>query len=74
MPRVRILTPIATMAASYSPGDEVDLPKEMASQWCDGVRAELVRGQRAEVPESTKAGGRRRAPKAETTDGDADPA
>lgn len=51
MPRIRILTSIAGDGFSYRRGEVVDVPGELAGQWCDGVRAELVRDQAPETPE-----------------------
>lgn len=52
MPRIRILQAIAGPDFSWAPGDEVDLPGVEASGWADGIRAELVRGEKTETPES----------------------
>lgn len=51
MPAVRILQGIAGDDFSWSPGQIVDMPGEEVAQWCDGYRAELVRGEAPETPE-----------------------
>lgn len=51
MPRIRLLQSVAGPDFSWVAGDEVDLPGAEASKWADGVRAELVRGEKAETPE-----------------------
>lgn len=43
MARIRILTPVSGTDFQWSPGQVVDLPGATASQWADGVRAEMVR-------------------------------
>lgn len=52
MPRIRMLQAVAGPDFSWNPGDEIDLPGDEASKWTDGIRAELVRGQTMETPES----------------------
>lgn len=52
MPRIRMLQAVAGPDFSWNPGDEIDLPGEEASKWADGIRAELVRGNAVETPES----------------------
>lgn len=52
MPRIRMLQAVAGPDFSWDAGMEVDLPGEEASKWADGIRAELVRGQSVETPES----------------------
>lgn len=76
MPRIRVIQAVAGPDFSWNPGDEIDLPGEEASKWADGIRAELVRGQSVEVPESgptekasARTGSRARTAKSPTTDG-----
>lgn len=52
MPRIRMLQAVAGPDFSWDAGMEVDLPGEEASKWADGIRAELVRGDAVETPES----------------------
>lgn len=54
MARVRFLQAVAGQTFSWVAGQEVDLPGEEASKWADGVRAELVRGESPETPESAR--------------------
>lgn len=42
MPIVRILTAIAGLDFSWTPGDELVFTAEAAALWCDGVRVEVV--------------------------------
>lgn len=42
MARIRILQAISGMDFSWRRGELVDLPDDVAAQWADGVRAELV--------------------------------
>ncbi|MEU4502657.1 hypothetical protein [Streptomyces sp. NPDC024089] len=37
---------------AWAPGEVIDLPGAQASQWADGVRAEMVRDDEPETPES----------------------
>lgn len=63
MARVRFLQAVGGTDYSYTPGEVVDLPGEEAEAWADGVRAELVRGEAPETPESNAAS---RGPRLET--------
>lgn len=56
MPRVRILPAIQYTSYDHAPGDEVDLPADIAATWCNAGLAELVRGQDAETPEQAEGG------------------
>lgn len=55
MAQIRVLQAIAGLNFSWTPGQLVDLPGNEAAQYCDGVRAELVRGDRPETPEARSA-------------------
>jgi hypothetical protein len=48
MARIRILTAVSGADFQWRPGQVVDLPGEVASQWADGVRAAMVRDEPAE--------------------------
>lgn len=61
MARVRFLQAIGGLDFSYAAGDVVDMPGEQASNWCQGGRAEMVRGETPETPE-------RAVPEPETAD------
>ncbi|WP_420034700.1 hypothetical protein ACN2WE_21470 [Streptomyces sp. cg28] len=55
MARIRVLRSIAGADFVWEPGQVVDLPGDQAAAWADGVRAELVRGQTPETPETAAA-------------------
>ena len=55
MARIRILQSISGSDFAWSAGDIVDLPGDEAAKWVDGYRAELVRGEKVETPETTAA-------------------
>jgi hypothetical protein len=55
MPRIHILQAIAGPDFSWNADSVVDVSGEEASKWCDGIRAELVRGETVETPESKAA-------------------
>lgn len=42
MPRIRILRPVGGLDFSWKRGQVVDVDKDTAAAWADGVRAELV--------------------------------
>lgn len=44
MPRIRILQSIAGADFAWVPGELVEVSKETAEAWADGVRAELADG------------------------------
>lgn len=52
MARIRMLQAVAGPDFSWDAGMEVDLPGEEASKWADGIRAELVRGDPPQTPET----------------------
>lgn len=52
MPRIRMLQAVAGPDFSWDAGAEIDVSGEEASKWADGIRAELVRGESVETPES----------------------
>ncbi len=55
MPRVRFLQSVAgDDVGDRHAGDEVDLPAAAAQAWVDGERAELVREEPVERPESPR--------------------
>lgn len=60
MPMVRFLTSVVGERFSYEAGQVVEIPGEIASQWCDGVRAELVRTPRTETTTSHRTRSRSR--------------
>lgn len=51
MARVRILDAIRFTSYDRQPGQEVDLPGDIAATWCAAGLAELVRDEAAEAPE-----------------------
>jgi len=55
MARIRILQAVSGNDFSWSVGDIVDLPGDEAAKWVDGYRAELVRGEKVETPETAAA-------------------
>lgn len=67
MPRMRIMTSIATPEGSYRRGDEVDLPAATAEAWVEAGMAVPVGGEEQAVAETTarrtgKTGARKRPP------------
>ena len=55
MARIRLLQAVSGSDFSWSAGDVVDLPGAEASKWADGYRAEMVRGEAVETPETPAA-------------------
>lgn len=55
MPRVRMLTSVATADDYWGYGEVVDMTPEQAQVFADGVRGELVRGRPPITPESRAA-------------------
>lgn len=55
MARIRMLTSVAGADFVWETGQEIDLPGPQAAVWADGVRAELVRGEKPETPEAATA-------------------
>lgn len=76
MARVRFLQAVAGQTFSWVAGQEVDMPGEEASKWADGIRAELVRGETPETPESARPekAAAKRSPRAKSTETTTDPA
>ncbi|MFD5875703.1 hypothetical protein [Streptomyces sp. NPDC060322] len=55
MARIRMLTSVSGAGFAWASGEVIDLPGAEASQWADGVRAEMVRDEAPETPEATTA-------------------
>lgn len=54
MVRVRALPAIVHTSYGHQPGDEVDLPGDVAQTWCNAGLAEMVRGEAPETPERSR--------------------
>lgn len=54
MARIRMLTSVAGDGFSWEAGQEIDLPGSEAAVWADGLRAELVRDEPLQTPETVR--------------------
>lgn len=54
MARVRVLPPIVHTSYGHQPGDEIDLPGDVAQTWCNAGLAEMVRGEAPDTPERAR--------------------
>ncbi|WP_156131755.1 hypothetical protein [Amycolatopsis methanolica] len=48
--RIRVLQGVSGTEFSWAPGSEIELPEEEAVKWADGVRAELIKDERTQLP------------------------
>ncbi|MET9517033.1 hypothetical protein [Streptomyces sp. NPDC002994] len=54
MVRIRMLTSVSGEGFVWERGQEIDLPGSEAAAWADGRRAELVREEPLQTPETTR--------------------
>lgn len=60
MPRVRLLTPVATERGAHHAGELVDVDGPTASAWARNGNAELVRGEPVETADAAPAKSRKK--------------